>query len=116
MKKLLRVVAAVAVLLAVAFAAVGGREGAVRAGNWKLQTSGNPDKAWLFDLGQDPTERHNLAATRAAKVAELRALLAAHHREQAPSIWPSMTEIPVAIDKTLAEPLREGDEYIYWAI
>jgi hypothetical protein len=42
--------------------------------------------------------------------------LAAHDREQAPSLWPSMTEIPVAIDKTLAEPLLDGDEYIYWAI
>jgi arylsulfatase A-like enzyme len=89
---------------------------AVRAGNWKLQTSRNPAKAWLFDLARDPTERHDLAASNPTKVAELRALLDAHDREQAPSLWPSLAEIPVAIDKTLAEPLRDGDEFIYWAI
>lgn len=89
---------------------------ALRIGRWKLQVADKPAKQWLYDLSIDPTERHNLAASNPAKVAELRALLEAHDREQAPSLWPSMTEIPVSVDKTLAEPLREGDEYVYWAI
>ena len=33
---------------------------------------------------------------------------------QAPSLWPSLTDNPVNVDKTLAEPDAEGDEYIYW--
>src|SRR5262249_12653920 len=33
----------------------------VLAGDWKLQVAEHPDKRWLFNLSQDPTERHNLA-------------------------------------------------------
>ena len=47
----------------------------VRHGDWKLQLSDKPLKAWLHDLAQDPTEQVNLAAGRAHKVAEMRALL-----------------------------------------
>jgi hypothetical protein len=34
--------------------------------------------------------------------------------EQAESLWPSLTENPVNVDKTLAEPDALGDEYVYW--
>ena len=33
----------------------------VRAGDWKLQLSERPKKAWLFDLSTDPDEHTNLA-------------------------------------------------------
>lgn len=87
----------------------------VRDGDWKLQVTTRPDKVWLFNLDADPTERSNLAASNPAKVAELRALLAAHDREQAPPLWPALLEAPVAIDRTLAQPPKPGEEYIYWA-
>jgi len=81
---------------------------------WKLIVSGIPDKRWLFDLGEDPTERNDLAAQRPDRVAELQALLDAHNAEQAEPMWPSVIESPQLIDKTAAEPYVEGDEYTYW--
>jgi uncharacterized sulfatase len=87
---------------------------AVLADGWKLQVAKHPDQAWLFHLAEDPTEQHDLAAERPEKLAELRALLAAHDAEQAKPLWDSFAEMPVAIDKTLAEPEREDDLVVWW--
>ena len=85
----------------------------VRAGDWKLQVSGRLDKKWLFDLANDPTEQVNLAETRPKKLAELQALLDAHHKDRTPPLYPSVTDMAVMIDKTLAEQFEPGDEYVY---
>jgi uncharacterized sulfatase len=82
---------------------------------WKLQVSERPPKTWLFDLNADPTEQVDVAGKLPAKVAELKALLAAHNAEQEPSAWPSLIEAPVTIDHSLAVADRAGDEYVYWA-
>jgi arylsulfatase A-like enzyme len=87
---------------------------AVRAGDWKLQQAARPDKVWLYNLQDDPTEQRNLATAQPAKVAELQALLAAHNGQMQPPAWPSFIEMPVMIDKTLAEPEASDDEYVYW--
>jgi len=87
---------------------------AVQADGWKLQVSERPAKTWLFHLAEDPTEQRNLAAERPEKVAELKALLAAHNAQQQPPAWPALGEFPISIDKTLAEPESEDDEYVYW--
>jgi uncharacterized sulfatase len=87
---------------------------AVRAGDWKLQVDGRPGKAWLFNLARDPTEQTNLAEAEPRKLAELRALIDAHWQDAVPPRYPSTVRMPVAVDKTLAEPFVEGDEYIYW--
>ncbi len=87
---------------------------AVRAGDWKLQVNGKQGKAWLYNLAADPTERTNLAAAQPAKRAELAALLAAHERGRKPPLYASTFDTPVSIDRTLAEPFRAGDEFIYW--
>jgi len=68
----------------------------------------------LFDLKGDPTELYNLVEQFPEKVRELKELLAAHNAEQAPPAWPSLAEMPVSIDKTLAKPESADDEYIYW--
>lgn len=86
----------------------------VRHGDWKLQVTARPDRQWLFNLAEDPTEQHNLASARPDKLAELTALLDAHHRHARKLLYPAVLEAPVAIDKTLAERFEEGDEYIYW--
>ena len=86
----------------------------VRHGDWKLQVAERPDKQWLFNLAEDPTEQINLAATEPEKLAELQALLDEHAGNARPPLYPAATELPIAIDKTLAEPFAEGDEYIYW--
>ena len=38
----------------------------------------------------------------------------AHDAEQVESLWPSLAEIPVNVDQTLAEPDAPDDEFIYW--
>ena len=86
----------------------------VRHGDWKLQVTARPDRQWLFNLAEDPTEQHNLASARPDKLAELTALLEAHHRHASEPLYPAVLEAPVSIDKTLAERFEEGDEYIYW--
>ena len=93
------------------------REGgyrAVWADGWKLHVSENPKKAWLFDLSKDPYEGTNLADQDPARVEELRGLLDAFDREQAPPMWPWFSEMPIWIDKTIDDPVTEDDEYVYW--
>ncbi|NKI16722.1 sulfatase [Spongiibacter sp. KMU-166] len=86
----------------------------VRHGDWKLQVSERPNKQWLYNLAEDPTEQHNLAQHRPDKVAELVALLDQHKEHGRPPLYPYVMEIPVAVDKTLAEGFVPGDEFIYW--
>ena len=81
---------------------------------WKMQVADLPKKVWLYNLHEDPTERVNLADKRKDKVADLKAMLAAHNAKLPPSLWPSILESPIAIDKTLDQAPAKGDEYIYW--
>ena len=81
---------------------------------WKLIRADRPDKRWLFDLNQDPTEQANLADAQPERVAQLEALLDAHNAEQAEPLWPSVFEAPQRIDKHGGQPFAAGDEYIYW--
>ncbi|MFO6445917.1 sulfatase-like hydrolase/transferase [Erythrobacter sp. NE805] len=87
---------------------------AVRAGNWKLQVNGKQGRAWLYDLAADPTEKVNLAASQPARRAALAALIAGHEKGRKPPLYASTFDTPVSIDRTLAEPYRKGDEFIYW--
>ena len=87
---------------------------AVRHGDWKLQVSDKPNKAWLYNLAKDPTEQNNLAASRTGKRDELMALLDAHQATARKPLYLYVAEMPVAIDKTAAETFEQGDEYIYW--
>ncbi len=88
----------------------------VRHGDWKLQVNDRPTDGlqhWLFDLAADPTEQQNLAASRPNIVKQLKDLLAEHRAESdGPLYLPSM-QMPVMVDKTLAQGFVEGDEYIY---
>ena len=86
----------------------------VRAGDWKLQVDGKQGKSWLFDLGKDPTESTNLAASEPKKLAELQALLDRHHENARAPLYASTSDIPVSIDKTGAEELTAGDEIVWW--
>lgn len=86
----------------------------VRHGDWKLQVSERPDKQWLYNLADDPTEQVNLAEQRPDKVTELRALLDQHQVNARAPLYPYVLEAPVAVDKNLAEGFEPGDEYIYW--
>ncbi len=86
----------------------------VRAGDWKLQVNERRNKKWLFNLKNDPTEQTNLAAKRPAKLANLQALLTAHHKDRKPPLYASVIDSAIMVDKTLAERFEVGDEFIYW--
>jgi uncharacterized sulfatase len=88
----------------------------VRHGDWKLQVNDRPTdgmKKWLYNLAEDPTEQTNLAASHPEKLNELEALLAAHQASSRGPLYESVTQMPVMVDKTLAEKFVEGDEYVY---
>ncbi|MHA7817511.1 MAG: sulfatase [Pseudohaliea sp.] len=87
---------------------------AVRRGDWKLQRSERPPFRRLFDLAADPTEQVDVAAGHPAVVTELAGLLDAHLAERRPPLYPHTIEAPVAIDKTLADPVTPADTIIYW--
>jgi arylsulfatase A-like enzyme len=87
---------------------------AVQAQGCKLIVAERPRKQWLFNLNEDPTERVDLSPQQPDKLAELRELLRAHHAGMPAPLWPSFIQVPVAIDKTLDQPLRAEDEYTYW--
>lgn len=86
----------------------------VRHGDWKLQVSEEPNKAWLYNLAEDPTEHNNLAQSHPEKLGELTALLDAHRASARKPLYPFVSELPVAVDKNLSEHFEDGDEYIYW--
>jgi arylsulfatase A-like enzyme len=88
----------------------------VRHGDWKLQLNDRPTdgpQKWLYNLADDPTEQNNLAASYPDKLKELEALLAAHQAGSRGPLYESVTQMPVMVDKTLAEKFAEGDEYVY---
>ena len=91
-----------------------GHHQSVLHGDWKLIRADRPDKRWLFNLSDDPTEQVNVAERFPDRVAELEVLLAAHSAQQAEPLWPSVIEGPQLIDKNGTEPYEPGDEYIYW--
>ncbi|MCR9270053.1 MAG: sulfatase [Hyphomonadaceae bacterium] len=86
----------------------------VRAGGWKLQLNEQQDKAWLFDLVNDPTEQDNLAEIRPDKLAELKALIETHQASAVSPLYPHTIESPIPIDKTVVQGIEPEDEYVVW--
>lgn len=86
----------------------------VRAGDWKLQVDGRQNMTWLFDLAADPTEQSNLSEEHPEKLADLKALLAAHHADAVGPLYAHKLESPIMIDKTVVETATAQDEYIIW--
>ena len=89
-----------------------GHNRVIRRGDWKLQVAARPEKQWLFNLAEDPTEQVNLARARPDKVSEMMALLDAHAAESRPALYEPEIEATVAIDKHLALPFEAGDEWV----
>lgn len=87
----------------------------VRAGDWKLQVSENPNRVWLFNLRDDPTELRDLSAEHPERVAELRAMIEAQNEVMPAALWPALLEGAVRIDVPLNAPWTEDQEYIYWS-
>lgn len=87
----------------------------VRAGEWKLQVAETPNRVWLFNLRDDPTEQRDVSAEHPERVAGLRALIEAQNAAMPAPLWPALIEGPVRIDVPLNTPWREDQEYVYWS-
>jgi arylsulfatase A-like enzyme len=87
----------------------------LRLGDWKLQTSRLSQKSWLFDLANDPTEKTNLSEREPARFADMAAKLAAFDRQQATPLWQSLAANPVPIDRSLQEPTKPKEEFVYFS-
>jgi arylsulfatase A-like enzyme len=88
----------------------------LRTSEWKLQLSARPNKIWLFNLQEDPTERVNLATVSEHQSDLTRMLEMIHliNSSQCLPLWPALSESPVLIDKIATDAYEEGDEYVYW--
>jgi arylsulfatase A-like enzyme len=87
----------------------------VRDGDWKLQVSARPDRVWLFNLADDPTEQNDLSQAEPERVARMRAMIEAHESQMPAPMWPALIEGPVRIDVPLTTPWSSDQEYIYWS-
>ena len=86
----------------------------VIAGGWKLQRSARPDRVWLFNLEDDPTEQVELSSQYPDRVQTLLTMLDEHNAQLPDAMWPSVVEMPVSIDKPLGRTETPEDEHIYW--
>lgn len=87
----------------------------LREGDWKLQVTQMPRKDWLYDLAADPGERRNLAEAEPARVAAMKASIAAIDREQVKPLWATLGAAPIMLDKILSDPQSPDDEYVYFS-
>ncbi len=92
----------------------GGHYQVALADGWKLQRAERPDKVWLFNMSDDPTEQHNVANEHPDHVAEMAAMLDAHNAEQVEPLWPALVESAIRIDKTSKDTPAPDDDYVYW--
>jgi uncharacterized sulfatase len=82
--------------------------------SWKLIEAVRPKKDWLFNLAIDPTEKTNLADKEPQKLAQLKALMLAHHAKMPAPLWDTFVEMSILIDKTSDQKPLPDDEYAYW--
>jgi arylsulfatase A-like enzyme len=87
----------------------------LRLGDWKLQTSARTGKTWLFDLAADPTERVNLAAREPARVIDMKARISAFNKEQSAPLWQSLAANAIPIDRSLEDPVKPEEEFVYFS-
>jgi arylsulfatase A-like enzyme len=88
---------------------------ALRQGDWKLQSMQRPLQDVLYNLADDPGERQNLASQEPSRLADMKKRLMDINAQQIKPMWPSLLEGPISLDKTLKQPYKPGDAYIYYA-
>lgn len=86
----------------------------VRSGDWKLQLSDPDETPFLYNLAEDPTEQHNLAATEPEHLQRLKDLIVEGMSSWAAPLRPPLVSGPNYPDKHLNEPLDENDVPVYW--
>jgi hypothetical protein len=86
-----------------------------RQGDWKLQVMERPKMDVLYNLKQDPGERHNLAQQEPERLQQMKRDLLAINAQQIKPLWPSLGEGSIRLDKTLKDPYDAKDAFVYYA-
>ena len=76
---------------------------------WKLQVAETPDKKWLFNLNDDPTEQNELSASYPNKVAKLLTLIDQHSEGGREALYGAPLRARVEVDRTLKESIEDPD-------
>ena len=76
---------------------------------WKLQVAETPDKKWLFNLNDDPTEQNELSASYPDKVKELLTLIDQHSDGGREALYEAPLRARVEVDRTLKESIEDPD-------
>lgn len=89
---------------------------AIHSGRWKLQLSELPERVWLFDLHNDPTEKNNLSTNQSYSdtLADMMSLMKREDEKQSKPLWPALSATYISIDKTEEEHQALEDEYVLW--
>ncbi|NWG45205.1 MAG: sulfatase-like hydrolase/transferase [Alphaproteobacteria bacterium] len=90
---------------------------AIFDGRYKLMTANRPERVWLYDLQEDPTEKVNIAADEPQTVARLTEALATFDEDVGPPENMTLFEIPSRADPPPPDPSTEDlDEldFVYW--
>jgi arylsulfatase A-like enzyme len=86
----------------------------VRSGDWKLQLSDPDETPFLYNLGVDPTEQYNLAASEPGQLNRMKQLIEEGMSDWVAPLRPPLVRGPQYPDKHLDESLDETDEPVYW--
>lgn len=87
----------------------------VQQDGWKLQLQEQNGKTWLYNLNEDPTEQRNLSESHPDNLASMHELLYAMDAQMVEPLWPTLLEVPIAVDYTI-DKLPDSDyETILWS-
>jgi arylsulfatase A-like enzyme len=88
---------------------------AVQQDGWKLQLQEQNGRTWLYNLNQDPTEQHNLSASHPQQLETLTDVLRDMDKQMVEPLWPSLVEVPIAVDYTVNNLPDTEFETIIWS-
>ena len=72
---------------------------AFRRGDWKLYVNEKNKVTYLFNLAEDPSEKHDLAAKQPGKLKELQdALQDWEKKNSVPPLWPSAADVLIEVN------------------
>ena len=80
----------------------------------KLQLSDPDETPFLYNLGVDPTEQYNLAASEPGQLNRMKQLIEEGMSDWVAPLRPPLVRGPQYPDKHLDESLDETDEPVYW--
>ena len=87
----------------------------IQQDGWKLQLQEQNGKTWLYNLNDDPTEQHNLSESHPEQLEKFRGVLYDMDRQMVEPLWPTLVEVPIAVDFTIDKIPETDYESIIWS-